>query len=118
MPYIKQEQRGSLAANEFPKEAGELNYLFTRACVEATDVAALEKRLVEIAENYWLGAPAKYQRINDVLGALEGARREWKRRKGGFPFDSSVSRAAGKFYDKYAGPYEDPKIVENGDVYD
>jgi hypothetical protein len=38
-----------------------------------------------------------YRTINDVLGALEGAKLE--------------------FYRRVAAPYEDQKIQENGDVY-
>lgn len=38
-----------------------------------------------------------YQAINDVIGALEGAKIE--------------------FYRRVAAPYEDLKIKENGDVY-
>ena len=38
-----------------------------------------------------------YQTINDALGALEGAKLE--------------------FYRRVAGPYEDTKIYQNGDVY-
>lgn len=37
-----------------------------------------------------------YQAINDVLGAFEGAKQE--------------------FYRRFAAPYEDDKIMENGDV--
>ena len=39
----------------------------------------------------------KYQTINDVVGALEGCKLE--------------------FYRRLAAPYEDGKIIENGDVY-
>ena len=38
-----------------------------------------------------------YQAINDVVGALEGCKLE--------------------FYRRFAAPYEDSKIKENGDVY-
>jgi hypothetical protein len=38
-----------------------------------------------------------YQAINDVLGALEGAKQE--------------------FYRRVVVPYEDQKILDNGDVY-
>lgn len=38
-----------------------------------------------------------YQILNDTLGALEGAKQE--------------------FYRRVVAPYEDEKIVENGDVY-
>ena len=39
-----------------------------------------------------------YQTWNDILGALEGAKLE--------------------FYRRVVAPYEDEKIIENGDVYD
>jgi hypothetical protein len=38
-----------------------------------------------------------YQTVNDIVGALEGAKME--------------------FYRRAAAPYEDLKIKENGDVY-
>jgi hypothetical protein len=38
-----------------------------------------------------------YQTINDIVGALEGAKLE--------------------FYRRVAVPYEDKKIIENGDVF-
>lgn len=61
-----------------------------------------------------------YRVINDIVGALEGAKLEYKRRRG-------VLKAAGvfyafddvktSFYNRVAAPYEDQKIKENGDVY-
>ncbi len=82
MPYIKQERRdvfeGFLPSASNP---GELNYLFT-----------------QILLNYWIDFGSKYQTINDILGALEGAKLE--------------------FYRRVAAPYEEKKIKENGDVYD
>lgn len=47
--------------------------------------------------NYIQGNGLSYRTINDVLGALEGAKQE--------------------FYRRIAAPYEDKKIVANGDVY-
>jgi hypothetical protein len=82
MPYIKQIDRVHLAAGIRQAEnAGELNYVFTL-----------------YALNYMQRKGAKYQHINDVVGALEGAKLE--------------------FYRRFAAPYEDTKIAENGDVYD
>lgn len=63
-----------------PVNAGELNYLFT--C---------------IIRNYVRKHGLRYQQINDVVGALEGAKAEFQRR--------------------VVVPYEDSKIAENGDVY-
>jgi hypothetical protein len=89
MPYIKQEARdgfeigpeGATAGLYFgANTAGELNYQFTAIAVEYIKRCGLN-----------------YQNINDVVGALEGAKLE--------------------FYRRVAAPYEDKKIKENGDVY-
>jgi hypothetical protein len=76
MPYIKQSDR---TADLKPSTPGELNFVLTR-----------------IVFAYWQER-GNYQAINDVLGALEGAKLE--------------------FYRRVAAPYEDTKIAENGDVY-
>lgn len=75
MPYIKQDRRQLV----FPENAGELNYTFTM-----------------IVQQYFK-EHSNYQGINDIIGALEGAKLE--------------------FYRRVASPYEDIKIKENGDVY-
>jgi hypothetical protein len=81
MPYIKQADRDALErAERQPDNAGELNYVFTLFALE-----------------YMQRKGKKYQHINDVIGALEGAKLE--------------------FYRRFAAPYEDTKIAENGDVY-
>lgn len=84
MPYVKQERREDLRAfvQEYADTPGELNYQLTLLLVD-----------------YWTRFPVEqnYQRLNDIIGALEGAKLE--------------------FYRRIAAPYEDKKIVENGDVY-
>lgn len=65
----------------WPDNAGELNYLFT-----------------QIARIYLDNHGLRYQRINDIVGALEGAKLE--------------------LYRRVAASYEDGKIKENGDVYE
>lgn len=86
MPYIKEDTRISYSylSSELDDATiinpGNLNYLITRLC----------NRYLE--EN-----KLSYQTINDVVGALEGAKLE--------------------FYRRVAAPYEDKKIIENGDVY-
>jgi len=58
----------------------ELNYVITSICIE------------------YLNTKGKnYQAVNDIVGALEGAKLE--------------------FYRRIAAPYEDMKIKQNGDVY-
>lgn len=81
MPYIKQTDRDKLGYDlPAASNPGELNYLIT-----------------QLIQTYWTDH-GRYQAINDILGALEGAKLE--------------------FYRRVAAPYEDTKIKENGDVYD
>lgn len=83
MPYIKEVDRLALIV---PQQLGsllpgELNYLITGQCME-----------------YWRTSEKNYRVINDILGALEGAKLE--------------------FYRRVAVPYEERKRAENGDVYE
>jgi hypothetical protein len=79
MPYIREKDRGSVE-QKGARLAGELNYLFTCEIIQ-----------------FLRDRPLSYALINDVLGALEGAKLEFVRR--------------------IVNPYEDKKIEENGDVY-
>ena len=82
MPYISLARRADLVRKLRPiaSDAGELNYL-----------------LAQVITDFFYNKPLNYQRINDVIGALEGAKAEFPRR--------------------VLGPYEDKKIAQNGDVY-
>jgi len=80
MPYISAVSRKVMINTGQPNNAGELNYLFTM-----------------IIDDYLVRNGLKYQNINDVIGALEGAKLE--------------------LYRRVAAPYEDEKIKQNGDVY-
>lgn len=81
MPYVPSNIRDYLDMDGAPRNSGELNYQITQLLIY-----------------YWhISEPKSYQRINDILGALEGAKLE--------------------FYRRVAVPYEDKKIIENGDVY-
>lgn len=88
MPYISKEARSRIlkpAGGRFihassPENAGELNFAFTT-----------------LIANYIQRKGLNYQIINDVIGALEGAKLELYRRQ--------------------ASPYEDIKMRENGDCY-
>jgi hypothetical protein len=91
MPYVKENKRNEINKEDYDTGsialfiediecAGDLNYTFTI-----------------IALDYLSRKGENYQHINDVIGALEGAKLE--------------------FYRRLVGPYEDTKIKENGDVY-
>jgi len=82
MPYISPIKRTNLIPEleTLPTNSGELNFVFT-----------------QVIQQYLLLNKTSYSTINDVIGALEGAKLE--------------------FYRRVAAPYEDLKIMENGDVY-
>lgn len=80
MPYIKQERRIPLMSGAIPPDnPGDLNFLLTT-----------------VLTNYVAHNGKSYQTYNDCLGALEGAKLEFYRRK--------------------VAVYENLKIQENGDV--
>jgi hypothetical protein len=83
MPYITKADRlqfeRAFAAMPPANTAGELNYLFSR-----------------IAARYIAAHGLSYQRANDVVGALDGAKAEFQRRT--------------------LADYEDAKLIANGDV--
>lgn len=79
MPYITSNERASYDFTT-PRSVGELNYGITILCKNYLDKNGL-----------------KYATINDILGALEGAKAE--------------------FYRRVAESYEDKKIITNGDIY-
>jgi len=94
MPYISQKRRealddlfGNPMSDEHVETSGELNYLFTKLSLEYVNW----KKYVGDRDDY------SYNDLNDVVGALEGAKAEFQRR--------------------IVTPYEDRKIHENGDVY-
>jgi len=79
MPYISKELREEVKLNG-PHNTGELNYSIT-----------------QIINDYIKQWGLSYKKINDILGALEGAKLE--------------------FYRRVAAPYEEEKRAQNGDVY-
>lgn len=81
MPYIHETERKALDRGTIEiSTPGQLNYSFTMLALEYLELVG-----------------TNYQHINDVLGALEGAKQE--------------------FYRRVAIPYENAKIKQNGDVY-
>lgn len=76
MPYIEHDRRRAILV---PQNAGELNYHLTMECLGYVEEHGL-----------------RYQTINDIVGALEGAKAEFQRR--------------------VVADYEDKKIRDNGDL--
>lgn len=84
MPYIKQDDRQQMSHKRPPLDAGELNYAITKLC----------KQFLQDGNGHY---SFNYQKLNDVIGALEGCKLE--------------------LYARLVRPYEDKKIKENGDVF-
>lgn len=82
MPYIDEADREALTpiSKRSARSAGELNFQFT-----------------QVALDYYEYNGPSYDAINDIVGALEGAKQE--------------------FYRRVAVPYEERKRAINGDVY-
>ena len=80
MPYIKLDDRNSLSQGKPIETSGELNYSLTA-----------------LIDSYVILKGLSYSTINDVIGALEGAKLE--------------------FYRRIAVPYEEIKLKENGEAY-
>ena len=80
MPYITKQLRDEIDDGAAPESPGELNYAISH-----------------LIQTYVKSKGLSYSAINDVVGALEGAKLE--------------------FYRRVAAPYEDKKIIQNGDVY-
>ncbi len=83
MPYIKKEDQLRVFSDG-PDSAGELNFAITYLIMEYL----FYRRNIKLS----------YQKINDCIGALEGAKME--------------------FYRRIVVPYEEKKRSENGDLYD
>lgn len=83
MPYIAGEERRAQirpGSEDIAKTTGELNFQIT-----------------SLMAAYLAHHGTSYATINDIVGAVEGAKLE--------------------FYRRIVGPYENTKIVANGDVY-
>lgn len=129
MPYVKDGARARLDRDGVPMNAGELNYAVTWHMLHTGDVRiAVQREVARFLEfrrkPSATAAPREnnYQDFNDVMGALDGARREYRRRVGVQTLGDqdrldAVEYVATEFYDNVVAPYEDIKINENGDVY-
>ena len=83
MPYVDQDRRLTSEQEKdlpIPQTTEELAYAFTKLSIR-----------------YATQHDLSYQTINDIVGALEGAKAEFVRR--------------------VVVPYEEKKLAENGDVY-
>ena len=119
-PYIDQESRNQIRHGRPPLTAGELNYVITKIFLTGGD--NIEGKIYRAAIGFWTcsGHQQNYQLINDIIGAMECAKMEYKRRANN-PSDEiifAVDAAKNNFYDMIVTPYEKTKIQANGDIYE
>ena len=79
MPYIPENERQAITNGLTPENAGQLNY-----------------RIHLVIAEYLYSKGENYLTCNDIMGALEGVKQE--------------------FYRRRVAAYEDKKIAENGDI--
>lgn len=120
MPYIVQERRAIIDAGAVPDNCGELNYAITMTCLRHGHggMIPLRDKIMFLISAFIATPGFNYQRINDVLGACDGAARELDRRcrRGSAETQLLIRECAKRFYDAAAAPYEDGKIQANGDL--
>lgn len=125
MPYIEKARRPLIDGGQVsPNCAGDLNYLFTKL-YRYRSTSEIRQEIRDIIATYILDKGLKYQHINDIVGALVCSLFEHYRvgLKSEVPEHISILEIADivdheleYFYMRVAGPYEDTKIEENGDV--
>ena len=91
MPYIPKSTRIAFASAE-REIAAAMSLL-----AHKVGPGGLNYLLTVVIREYLISKGTNYATVNDILGALSGAKSE--------------------FYRRVAAPYEDKKILENGDVY-
>lgn len=116
MPYIEEARRRVVGIQESPQNCGELNFALTMTVLELDDMPGMEAVMMALCLRYIREKGLKYQHINDVMGAVFGAKIEYVRRTDRHKFDSLFDDVARRFYHDVAAPYEDTKIASNGDL--
>ena len=130
MPYIKSEDY--FGAAEAPEVPGELNYAITMRIIarlrgELTYMG-FDQALRNLTLGYLDRVGMSYTNGNAVMGVLDCAARELRRRTGAAynpnfkgadisKIERQLKQERKWVYDTLLAPYEDKKIAENGDVY-
>ena len=118
MPYIDQPSRRALNSGSLPSNPGELTYTLTLDVVNGRDAEHLTHVLVRYVESQG----KCFQTFAEILGSLEATRLELLRRR---PVGrdrlllplAQLDRVKRAFYSSMVGPYEDEKIILNGDIF-
>jgi len=138
MPYIKQERRDAIDSGAIPENAGELNYQITalsvsllsgkREALPLDELSTWERNVIDLIERFLNSQSHRYSTMNDIAGALCGARFELRRQlsasNGDCLFGSAhtadhyIGEILTWFFERIVAPYEDEKIKLNGGIYE
>ncbi len=127
MPYIKSQDYAR--AVDTPRVPGELNYAITmkivaRLCGDLT-CQEFTVEVTTLVTQYLARVGMNYTNGNAVMGVLDCASRELRRRVGPVfnphlavnKIERQLKQDRKWVYDVLLAPYEDEKIIQNGDVY-
>lgn len=120
MPYISSDAKADLKHRQ-PNNVGELTYVFTKLALHGSYYMETYNNLAYAARQYMSFETPKFAKYAEVLGAFAAAKLEIVRRNaGGFGRTAdarwALETAMHDFYMAEVGPYEDTKIIANGDV--
>lgn len=128
MPYLTQDRKNQIIApNSKLSTAGDLTYKLTVAAMRSSSDNDFEDRLTNVISAYLRPSP-RYEDFAIVLGCLDSTRREIKRRipdlvRKGYTRHlvemtcMRIELYAAAYYAEVVAPYEDLKIIQNGDVF-
>lgn len=127
MPYITPKQRQEIKTGAFPRNPGELNFALSDFISKANPQGDYRKFFKLTLETYVASAlkrtdgngKLRYVHINELMGVVVSIMLELRRRRleKYILVLGQLTDVAGEWYDRVAGPYEDTKIAENGDVF-
>lgn len=120
MPYLAKDRKQYIDGGGQVVTEGDLTYVLTRACLNACDIGPfLENALNAECGAYLENGRNNYATRCQIMGALECARREFRRRRPDsyLMINAAISEVQRRFYDEIIAPYEDSKIEFNGDVF-
>lgn len=119
MPYLKKDRREELDAGTVAAaNGGDLNYLLATTILTGKLIPKVV--FTNIFNAFWARSEQRYEVINTIGGAAMNCALEFQRRAKLNPYRANM-RAMGEAYIEWygavAGPYENTKIAENGDIF-
>lgn len=112
MPYITKAARIELSEGREPQTTGELNYLICKTAHSGGQI----NDIFRVIKKYKPNELTSYAKLNDIMGALDGARRELMRRHKQMSA-RTVEYVQSDFYRETVAPFEELAINWNGDIF-